>query len=114
MTSFGATNIIRENYMPTFKIQGQIYHRAGSLLPLPNEEHKFLQIYFMGDADEQIDQRCRFNVGTKREVVAALQTWFDQHNGLIRLFRTAVEQMPFERHYNAPTIDEVAIVIVGE
>jgi hypothetical protein len=33
MTSFGATNIVRENYMPTFKVQGQIYHRAGSLLP---------------------------------------------------------------------------------
>ena len=26
MTSFGATKIIQENFMPTFKIQGQIYH----------------------------------------------------------------------------------------
>jgi len=93
MTSFGA-NIVRENYMPTFKVQGQIYHRAGSLLPLPDADHKFLQIYFMGNADEQIDQRCRFNTGTKREIVAALQSLFDQYNPLIRLFRTALEQMP--------------------
>ena len=131
MTSFGATNIVRDNYMPTFKVQGQIYHRAGSLLPLPDEDHQFLQIYFMGNTDEQIDQRCRFNTGTKREIVAALQTLFDQHNELIRLFRTALQQMPadnytvvvradrtpvgqHERQYNAPTIDEVAIVIVGE
>ena len=131
MTSFGATNIVRENYMPTFKVQGQIYHRAGSLLPLPNADHKFLQIYFMGTTDEQIDQRCRFNTGTKREIVAVLQNLFTQHNELIRLFRTALEQMPgddykvvvradktpvgqHERQYNAPTIDEVAIVIVGE
>jgi hypothetical protein len=85
----------------------------------------------MGNTDEQIDQRCRFNTGTKREIVAALQTLFDQHNELVRLFRIALEQMPadnyavvvradkipvgqHERQYNAPTIDEVAIVIVGE
>lgn len=89
MTSFGATNIIRDNFMPTFKvissygvtnincdefhisdkktitdiflnsdhtsqyftstlqIQGQIYHKAGSLLPFPNENYQFLQIYVL-------------------------------------------------------------------
>ncbi|XP_067129653.1 uncharacterized protein [Centruroides vittatus] len=131
MTSFGATEIIRDNYMPTFKVQGQIYHRTGSLLPLPDADHKFLQIYFMGATDEQVDQRCRFNTGTNREIVAALQNLFDEHNELVRLFRTALERMPaddyvvviradktpagqHERQYNAPTIDEVAIVIVGE
>lgn len=57
MTSFGATNIVREDFMPTFKVQGQIYHQAGSLLPLPDQDHKFLQIYFMGNTDDQIDQR---------------------------------------------------------
>ena len=41
------------NYMPTFKVQGQIYHRAGSILP--DADHEFLQIYFMGNIDEQID-----------------------------------------------------------
>ena len=117
--------------MPTFKVQGQIYHRAGSLLPLPEEEYKFLQIYFMGNNEEQINQRCRFNKDTERDIVAGLQTLFDEHNELIRLFRTALEQMPADdytvviradktpvgqhvRQYNAPTIDEVAIVIVGE
>lgn len=132
MMSFGAANIVREgNFMPTFKVQGQIYHKVGSLLPLPDEEHKFLQIYFMANTNDQIDQRCRFNAGTRREIVTELQTFFDQHNELIRLFKTALERMPaddytivikadrtpvgqHERRYNAPTIDEVAIVIVGE
>jgi hypothetical protein len=117
--------------MPTFKVQGQIYHRAGSLLPLPNADQKFLQIYFIGNTDEQINQRCRFNTGTRREIVAALQNSFHLHNELIRFFRTALEQMPaddykivvradktpvgqHDRQYNAPTIDEMAIVIVGE
>ncbi|GFU51415.1 uncharacterized protein TNCV_1273771 [Trichonephila clavipes] len=61
MTSFGATNIVRENYMPTFRVQGQIYHHAGSLLPLPDADHKFLQIYFMANSDEQIEQQCHYN-----------------------------------------------------
>ncbi|GFW35042.1 ATP-dependent DNA helicase [Trichonephila clavipes] len=131
MTSFGATNIVRENYMPTFRVQGQIYHHAGSLLPLPDADHKFLQIYFMANSDEQIEQRCHYNAGTRREIVGALQGLFDQHNELVRLFKTAIQQMPaddyafviradkrpvgqHERQFNAPTIDEVAIVIVGE
>ena len=42
-----------------------IYHRDGSLLPLPGADHKFLQIYFMGDPLE-IGQRSRFNTGIKR------------------------------------------------
>jgi hypothetical protein len=68
MISFGATEIIRDNYMPTFKVQGQIYHQAGSLLPLADSDHKFLQIYFMGTTDEQVDNRCRFNTSTNREI----------------------------------------------
>ena len=27
MTSFGVTKVIQENFMPTFKIQGRIYHQ---------------------------------------------------------------------------------------
>ncbi|GFV42549.1 uncharacterized protein TNCV_3718821 [Trichonephila clavipes] len=101
MTSFGATNIVRENYMPTFRVQGQIYHHAGSLLPLPDADHKFLQIYFMANSDEQIEQRCHYNAGTRREIVV-----------VIRADKRPVGQ--HERQFNAPTIDEVAIVIVGE
>uniref|UniRef100_A0A2S2NW89 Uncharacterized protein n=1 Tax=Schizaphis graminum TaxID=13262 RepID=A0A2S2NW89_SCHGA len=36
MTSFGAAETIVENYMPKFKIRGQVYHLAGSLMPLSN------------------------------------------------------------------------------
>ena len=48
MTSFGA-NIESANFMPTFKVQDQIYHKAGLLLPMPNESPKFLPVYFVGD-----------------------------------------------------------------
>jgi len=47
----------------TFKIQGQCYHRMGSLRPQPDQEPKFLQIYFMGGTEEEVAQRCRINSG---------------------------------------------------
>jgi hypothetical protein len=46
MTSFGATKVIQENFMPTFKIQSQIYHLTGSLLPMPNSDFKFFANLF--------------------------------------------------------------------
>ncbi|GBM68271.1 hypothetical protein AVEN_88843-1 [Araneus ventricosus] len=43
MTSFGTTAVVREEgFMPTFKIQGQIYHRFGSLLPFQDRTSQFL------------------------------------------------------------------------
>ncbi|GFV80811.1 hypothetical protein TNCV_1901261 [Trichonephila clavipes] len=47
MTSFGAKEVDEGNYMPTFKIQGQLYHLIGSLLPVDNAREAFLQIYFI-------------------------------------------------------------------
>ncbi len=63
MTSFGANEIREEGFMPTFKVQGQIYHRIGSLLPGPDQPPKFLQIYFMGNSAEEAQQRSSFVAG---------------------------------------------------
>lgn len=72
MTSFGATKIASMGaYMPTFKVQAQIYHKIGSLLPVPDENTKFLQIYFMGNEDQQIDKRCAAIPGARRAIVIA-------------------------------------------
>lgn len=149
MTSFGATNIIRGSFMPTFKvcpqslsqhhknintliqIQGQIYHRVGALLPPPDGDYQFMQMYFMGNTANEVDQRCAHNPSTRRPIVERLQTFLHRHNRLVALFKTALEQMPTDNHriviradkapagehsgrFNAPTINEVAIVIVGE
>lgn len=129
MTSFGA-KVIRDGIITTFKIQGQVCHKLGALLPMPDEDAKFLQIYFMGDDNAELDQRCGISTKTKREVIEELQTFFHEHNQLVRLFKTALDRMPsddyriviradktpsgeHERRFNAPTIDDVAIVMVG-
>ncbi|XP_026475685.1 uncharacterized protein LOC113380824 [Ctenocephalides felis] len=61
MTSFGADIIEERGFNPTFKIQGQIHHRIGSLLPFEDTQNKFLQIYFMGNMEEQLDRRLEIN-----------------------------------------------------
>lgn len=163
MTSFGATNIIRGNFMPTFKvissdslmnvnafanignyldstsfhsscdiqIQGQIYHKAGSLLPNPDADFQFLQIYFMGNQQEEVSRRCDIGTNIRRHIVERLQDMLHKENQLIKLFKIALDRMPSDNHkiiiradktpagqhagrYNPPTINEVAIVIVGE
>lgn len=116
--------------MPTFKIQGQVYHQAGSLLPLPDEDSKFLQIYFMGNNETEIAQRQTIFDGARQEIISELQNLFHARNHLVCLFKTALDQMPadnyriviradktpageHERRFNAPMIDEVAVVMVG-
>lgn len=131
MTSFGATKVINyEGFMPTFKVQGQVYHLIGSLLPPPNENSKFLQIYFMGNNDLEIEKRCEIINGIDRDVVSDLQYMFHKHIELIKIFKTSLERMPSDNYqiimkadknpinehkgrYNKPTVNEVAIVIVG-
>lgn len=131
MTSFGADKIISDTFMPTFKVQGQIYHLAGSLLPAPDVDHKFLQLYFIGNFEDEVDARCRISTSIHRSIIESLQNLFHDHNELIKLFKTASEQMTSDNHkivisadktpvgehsrrFNAPTINEVAIVIVGD
>ncbi|KAB0790841.1 hypothetical protein PPYR_15004, partial [Photinus pyralis] len=109
----------------------QIYHRAGSLLPPSDADYKFLQIYFMGNSSEELDTRCAINSSVKKSVVKQLQTFFHEHNKLVKLFKAALDRMPSDDHkiviradkrptkehprrLNVPTIDEVAIVVVDE
>jgi hypothetical protein len=131
MTSFGATTRVQETgFMPTFKVQGQVYHMCGSLLPQPNNDAKFLQIYFMGDEQLEVDQRCKYIPGTRKDIVLKLQRFLHLHNNFIQVFKTALEKMPtneyqiiihadkrptgeHERCFNAPTVNEVAVVIAG-
>ncbi|GBN30735.1 hypothetical protein AVEN_154528-1 [Araneus ventricosus] len=93
MTSFGEKTIAEEGFMPTFKVQGQIYHTAGSVLPLPNEDSKFLQISFMGNEQLEIDQRCGHEHGTRRDIALNIQRFLYEHNHLIQSFKTTLDRM---------------------
>ncbi|XP_045536286.1 uncharacterized protein LOC106720810 [Papilio machaon] len=131
MTSFGVDNeVVMPGLSTTFTVQGQIYHRIGSLLPT-DDQPKFLQIYFMGDENSEVDRRCQNIQGVERDIVLKIQRMLHDHNILINTFKTALERMPeeeyklvihpdrkpsgeHERRYNAPLINEVAAVVSGE
>ncbi|GFS76021.1 ATP-dependent DNA helicase [Nephila pilipes] len=130
MTSFRA-EVITKHFMSTFKVKGQIYHKVVSLLPLPNGQHNFLQMYFIGYDKDELDARYGISTGIKRCIVSELQELLHEKNHLVRLFKTAIDMMPSDTHkivihadrtpagehvlrFNAPTVDEVAIIIVGD
>jgi hypothetical protein len=136
MTSFGCTKEIREKgFMPTFKVQGQIYHRIGSLMPVGGEDPKFFQVYFISGAEKQnfmkeADQRCNNIDRVHKDIVLELQEFFHVNNHYVNLFKSGLNLMSsdnmrlliradkaphgeHERRYNAPSADEVAVVLVG-
>lgn len=49
MISFRAKQVLQNGFMLSFKGHGQVYHLVVSLLPAPQQEAKFLKIYFMGE-----------------------------------------------------------------
>ena len=135
ITSFGASRQINNEpgigYIPTFKIQGQVYHRAGSLLPPDGEDPKFLQIFFLGNPDQEVRERSKHQSGLKEFILLTLQEMIHKEHPLVKSFKTALEQMTsydmkviihadktpvgqHERRFNAPTVDEVAIPLAGD
>lgn len=81
--------------------------------------------------EEQLDRRLEINAVIKRAILQDLQCLLHEHHALVRLFKSALERMPsddykvvikadkrpsgtHEKTFNAPTVDEVAILIVGE
>lgn len=121
--------------MPTFKVQGQVYHLAGSLLPNQSDEYKFLQIYFIADPETEVTTRC--NIDSRKlldsSLIRSLQDMLHSHNIYIQSFKTAIENVPpnfpdynivihasrvptgeHQGRYNAPSTSEVAVVISGQ
>ena len=65
MTSFQAHTVVEPGFMPTFKVQGQIYHNIGPLTPAAEQQPQFVQVYFIDDRGQQADARLSWQ--TDRE-----------------------------------------------
>ena len=57
MTSFGADIAAVHGWNPSFRIQGQIHHRIGSVLPENRTQAKFLNVYFLGSVESEVTAR---------------------------------------------------------
>ena len=123
----------RDRFTPTFIIQGQIYHRIGGLLAENEESSKFLQIYFIGNEEDELERRCVLNQNLRKTIILKLQRMLHGTNLLIKEFKIALEyfqqrnnanynviinadRVPHgehQRRFNRPTTDEVAVIISG-
>ena len=84
--------------MPTFKIQGQVNHRIGSLQLQQAEQAKFLQIYFMSDCHTEAQTRCRAVSGLREDIVLTLQEMLQGCKSYVQSFKTALEKMTLPEH----------------
>lgn len=96
---------------------------------MPNEIPIFLQVYFVADDESELDQRCQNISGLRKDLIGLLQRFLKNENALVRVFKMDLEKMvtdnykvviradkrpagEHERRFNAPQINEVAVVIV--
>lgn len=70
--SLGANIAPPPGYGPyCFRINGQIYHRAGALHPINDDQRKFAQLYIL-DPDEAAKQRLLINSQFNPDLITAL------------------------------------------
>jgi len=68
--------VINEGYMLTLKVHGHVY---GSVLPVFERKAQFLQIYFIGDDNAEVDLKSKDHPGVKDDLVKSLQLMKPQH-----------------------------------
>ncbi|GJV21158.1 DNA helicase PIF1, ATP-dependent [Tanacetum coccineum] len=137
-TSFGAKidHLINTGRGPyTFRINGQNYHRMGSLLLAEGVQPRYAQLYFF-DTENEIKNRIYAFVDNKsrekvnENLVANLTQMLDHSNPIVRSFWMAKEwchsnpsnnfrmrllsERKTNRQYNAPIVSEVAALIIND
>jgi hypothetical protein len=130
-------NINRGQGPYVFRINGQIHHRIGSLLPKQDDDPKFAELYIF-DTKNEIENRIRALNKEDNEIndinpsiVEELRKMLDQYNPLVKVFRHARDLL--EQHkgidvsiriigankddpsqYEMPHSEELAMLIVGD
>ena len=116
----------------TYRIQGEMVHRIGSLHP-PNdgERPKFAQMYIY-DTDHELDNRLRVFPDLNPHTLSRLQGMLHECNPYVHVYRQAIDvvrdnpatevrliirsdaQGVDRRRYNAPTVADVAAIMIGD
>jgi len=116
----------------TFRIQGELVHRIGSLLPTDGQQPRFSQIYIHdSDPHRQSIIRSSYHHGLLHQpTVLLLQHMLQLHNPYVDIFMTAKERLSINenislhikttdcqyldpRRYNRPTASEIAVIMPG-
>ena len=68
------------NPWPSFRIQGQVYHLIGSIVPTQGESHKFAQIYFIDNEESEVATRSAIVNGLKLDIIRGINQLLHQTN----------------------------------
>ena len=133
MTSVGVkidNSITRQSSSYCFKIQGELYHLTGALLPHSDQTPIYAQIYIL-DTAEQLNVRRANNNNLDPIVMDNLQTMLlDSHSYIGQYYhayelikkkpadeqqgvkiRLHVNLQQDQRTHNLPTAEEIAVII---
>lgn len=121
-----------------FKIQGALYHRVGSLLPEHGKDPVYAQLYFYSSEDANNYRKDRNHQNPlNANVMGILDHVLRVNHAYVQIFKTAYEQLRDQqaahpdlasevftvihcekgtdpRCYNAPTANEVAVILPGD
>ena len=78
---------------PSFRVQGQVCHVIGSLMPLPHKPPKFLQVYFIDSHIQETVTRMNIASGLKQNIVHELLLMLHQENQYVQKLQTAQEHL---------------------
>ncbi|KZT54764.1 hypothetical protein CALCODRAFT_547562, partial [Calocera cornea HHB12733] len=120
----------------SYRIQGALHHRYGSARPIGNNPPTYNQLYFL-DPEAAKQERERRNPNLKPQIIWELGQMLQETHVYAQLYKHAFEVLKEEedrnqaagrpnqvvsvrlhvdprkdpRHYNMPTVDEVAVII---
>ena len=135
ISGFGCTEAAVPGWNPSFRVQGQVCHRIGSLMPLPYEPPKFLQVYFIDNHIQETATRMDIASGLKQDIVHELSLMLHQENQYVQNLQTAQELLrdndsnqalkvviyeekrprtEHARRFNRPVSDEIGILMPNE
>lgn len=93
-----------------FRVQENMYHPVGTLLPVESEKPSSAQLYIFGSEKEaQINMRCYIMDGLGREIVATIQRVLSQVHSFVLLAREFIRNQEFLyvrlANHEAPEVD---------
>lgn len=125
----------------TYRVQGQVYTKIGSLRPIDGDKPQYSQLYIIED-EAAIEERLSDsrNSACRNNIMRSLQTMLNDLNPFVRVYKKAATILAEEelqaatenrpkhlitmqfykdqsldlRRYNSPNSNEVAIIFVGE
>ena len=92
MTSFGCNEVTICGFNPSFKIQGQVYHRIGSIVPSMGESPKFCQVYFIDNQESQVATRCQIVGGLRPDIVSNINQLLHNDNHYVKVAKDLFDQ----------------------